>query len=595
MSIAPCEHDLCIMNLSRRALSPVSYEPLEPDHEDGDFPESNSGDDGAFLARKRRRVENLGRRYLAGEPIFIFSASLKGPFGDGWVNPWGKAQPSQSIVDSRAHHGHSCQMPGTSTATANHVDDKEATPGFFSNSVKGLVQTPPPRHVEPTTPLPAPPTESILATNKTTRDVPREYTPVDKACRTGTDVLRPLKFEPDVEDIKCSHGDPTLATAVTVTAGSEGEADMETLRVLHRAKALSSGPTLVSVTEISQKQLDAETLHAWRLARDLSKEALSSSIGPEPEEQTHQGDVGCPKKQWALVKKYTDKIMPKPDSSKNVQPVAERLRQILRSSSDAAQRAMESSQSRNGRRSNEQVELAPKAFMETSNGCFPNDVVRSRDIYSFQNIDDISRPISRPGKHPRSDAWRNPLMDKAQPAQPSSADAQMLGEVGAHSQATTGLSSQPRSRGSPSDEGSGNAGRPAFLCNHELFGSSGEGTSSGGRSKNRASSASSTTEMSVADGTGPSAMSPDLRVDVHTTRAQARQTRNELDPKGQGTPKKSALKDFPRPIGSPSSLTDGQLTKMAVDDEAALDADIAELSKFLGTWDVETELKGAAG
>ncbi|EED13130.1 conserved hypothetical protein [Talaromyces stipitatus ATCC 10500] len=39
---------------------------------------------------KRRRIETLGEAYLQGRPLFISSASLRGPFDKGWVNPWRK-------------------------------------------------------------------------------------------------------------------------------------------------------------------------------------------------------------------------------------------------------------------------------------------------------------------------------------------------------------------------------------------------------------------------------------------------------------------------------------------------------------------------
>ena len=43
-------------------------------------------------ATKRRRIESCATAYLRGEPLFILSAQLKGPFGNDWQNPWGKAR-----------------------------------------------------------------------------------------------------------------------------------------------------------------------------------------------------------------------------------------------------------------------------------------------------------------------------------------------------------------------------------------------------------------------------------------------------------------------------------------------------------------------
>ncbi|KAI5306898.1 hypothetical protein KEM56_006548, partial [Ascosphaera pollenicola] len=58
--------------------------------------DSDSDDDLSFgeRAAKRRRIENIALDYLEGKPIFIMSASLRGPFENGWVNPWGKKRKS---------------------------------------------------------------------------------------------------------------------------------------------------------------------------------------------------------------------------------------------------------------------------------------------------------------------------------------------------------------------------------------------------------------------------------------------------------------------------------------------------------------------
>ncbi|KZZ95085.1 hypothetical protein AAP_01573 [Ascosphaera apis ARSEF 7405] len=52
-------------------------------------------------AAKRRRIEDIALDYLEGGSIFIMSASLRGPFGNGWVNPWGK----QRKIGGMAGHG----------------------------------------------------------------------------------------------------------------------------------------------------------------------------------------------------------------------------------------------------------------------------------------------------------------------------------------------------------------------------------------------------------------------------------------------------------------------------------------------------------
>lgn len=76
-----------------RPVSPISFEPcsvaasdLDPD----DLLGSDEELDDAALAAKHRRIEELAESYLRGRPLFILSASLRGPFDDGWKNPWAK-------------------------------------------------------------------------------------------------------------------------------------------------------------------------------------------------------------------------------------------------------------------------------------------------------------------------------------------------------------------------------------------------------------------------------------------------------------------------------------------------------------------------
>lgn len=48
--------------------------------------------------KKRRRIEELGQQYLEGKPLFIASASLRGPLSKGWVNPWAKKESKTTGV-----------------------------------------------------------------------------------------------------------------------------------------------------------------------------------------------------------------------------------------------------------------------------------------------------------------------------------------------------------------------------------------------------------------------------------------------------------------------------------------------------------------
>ncbi|KAG9186661.1 hypothetical protein G6011_09769 [Alternaria panax] len=47
-------------------------------------------EDAEHRAAKRRRIEAIASRYLRGRPPVILTAGLRGPFNNGWKNPWAK-------------------------------------------------------------------------------------------------------------------------------------------------------------------------------------------------------------------------------------------------------------------------------------------------------------------------------------------------------------------------------------------------------------------------------------------------------------------------------------------------------------------------
>lgn len=59
----------------------VIYEPCRPRHEDILLPGSDDDLDHDQHCRKKRRIESLAKAYLSGKPLFISTATLKGPFG----------------------------------------------------------------------------------------------------------------------------------------------------------------------------------------------------------------------------------------------------------------------------------------------------------------------------------------------------------------------------------------------------------------------------------------------------------------------------------------------------------------------------------
>lgn len=85
----------------KRPVSPVNFEPESPSPEDilcfGSDQEETQDD----RRRKRRRVENLGKQYLEGKGLFILTAGLRGPFDEGWVNPWANKKRRRIATDIR--------------------------------------------------------------------------------------------------------------------------------------------------------------------------------------------------------------------------------------------------------------------------------------------------------------------------------------------------------------------------------------------------------------------------------------------------------------------------------------------------------------
>ena len=73
-----------------RPVSPVSAEEYPICHDTIVYDEGDESfeDSTKQRAAKRRRIESYATAYLRGEPLFILSAQLKGPFGEGWRNPW---------------------------------------------------------------------------------------------------------------------------------------------------------------------------------------------------------------------------------------------------------------------------------------------------------------------------------------------------------------------------------------------------------------------------------------------------------------------------------------------------------------------------
>ncbi|MCJ1268487.1 hypothetical protein MMC22_008375 [Lobaria immixta] len=96
----------------KRPISPLNSEPLIPLPEDilcfGSDEEETAGEH----RDKRRRIEIQGQQYLEGRPLFILSASLRGPLNEAWVNPWSRKRQGNGDLNKR-------RVPATPTEVIN--------------------------------------------------------------------------------------------------------------------------------------------------------------------------------------------------------------------------------------------------------------------------------------------------------------------------------------------------------------------------------------------------------------------------------------------------------------------------------------------
>ncbi|CAI7676125.1 unnamed protein product [Penicillium pancosmium] len=76
-----------------RPVSPLTFETCEDppsDPSDDDLLVSDDDLDEPSKAAKRQKIERIAESCRGGAPVFILSASLRGPFEHNWKNPWKK-------------------------------------------------------------------------------------------------------------------------------------------------------------------------------------------------------------------------------------------------------------------------------------------------------------------------------------------------------------------------------------------------------------------------------------------------------------------------------------------------------------------------
>ncbi|EFE39728.1 conserved hypothetical protein [Trichophyton verrucosum HKI 0517] len=112
-------------------LSSLSFDPLSSASSD-----SESEKDEAARAAKRRRIERVARDYLQGNPPFISTATLLGPFDDGWVNPWRKVHNPRSVSfphSTQQHTSRQCVIQAEKPSDPQ-AGTLQETPNLFAGT-----------------------------------------------------------------------------------------------------------------------------------------------------------------------------------------------------------------------------------------------------------------------------------------------------------------------------------------------------------------------------------------------------------------------------------------------------------------------------
>ena len=82
-----------------KSLSPLRLSPIQYSPGDCFFLGSSDEDSPEVQRGKKRKRELLGQEYLRGRPPMILTAGLRGPFDDGWKNPWAKKEVDKMKMD----------------------------------------------------------------------------------------------------------------------------------------------------------------------------------------------------------------------------------------------------------------------------------------------------------------------------------------------------------------------------------------------------------------------------------------------------------------------------------------------------------------
>lgn len=113
-------------NIKRPTVT-VDCEQLLLASEDVLYPGSDKDESIEEQQGRRRRIELQAQHYLQGGELFVLSAHLRGPFADGWINPWArKRKRSERQYGAGRAHGR-IDRRETSTQEGREVSIPETT------------------------------------------------------------------------------------------------------------------------------------------------------------------------------------------------------------------------------------------------------------------------------------------------------------------------------------------------------------------------------------------------------------------------------------------------------------------------------------
>lgn len=102
----------------KRPLPTVDCEPLSLASEDVLYSGSDKDESIEEQQVRRRRIELQAQHYLQGRELFVLSAHLRGPFAEGWINPWARKRKRNERqygvggAQRRIHRGQASTVEG---------------------------------------------------------------------------------------------------------------------------------------------------------------------------------------------------------------------------------------------------------------------------------------------------------------------------------------------------------------------------------------------------------------------------------------------------------------------------------------------------